>query len=117
MRSQRFADRLSADTYTGDPLVAVYESSLDEADAVWLSERLFMRLALTAKAYELHTLPLLGGTEPVRLHPAQCEALLDELQFVADRLNDPLAVDAAKAVAQYVVGRRGSGTGVTVEGE
>lgn len=117
MSSQRFGDRLSAETYIDDPLVAVYESSHDEPNAVWLSERLFARLAMTARAYELHTLPTLGGTEPVRLHPAQCDALLDELEFVAERLNDPLAVNVANAVAQYVAGRRGSGKGVTVEGE
>ena len=117
MNNQRFSDRLIADTYKDDPVVSVYESDPDEPGAVWASERLFMRLALTAKAYELHTLPMLGGFEPVLLHPAQCEALLDELTFVAERLDDPLAVSAAQTVARYVSGRRGSGRGITVEGE
>jgi hypothetical protein len=45
---------------------------------------LFLRVSRIAAAYELHTLPLLGGSDPVRLSRLQCDSLLDELAFVAD---------------------------------
>lgn len=67
-----------------------------------VSGRLFRRFSNLGAAYELHTLPVLGGSEPVRLSRAQCESLLAELAFVADRLNDPLAMDTAQAVADYI---------------
>jgi hypothetical protein len=116
----RFSDRLDAETFSDGPVVGVFESNPSEQDALWLSERLFGRLVLVAKAYELHTLPLLGGTDPVRLGRAQCQSLLDELTFVADRLNDPLAVDAAQSISNYVyrrAHRAGQEVRVTFEGE
>ena len=70
----------------------MYESDPDEEDSLWIPERLFGRLTQVASAYELHTLPMLGGMDPVQLNRARCEALLDEVAFVAERLNDPLAV-------------------------
>jgi hypothetical protein len=116
----RFSDRLDAETFADDPLVCVFASDASERDALWLSERLFGRLVLVAQAYELHTLSLLGGADPVRLGRAQCQSLLDELAFVADRLNDPLAVNTAQSIYSYVDGRAhrpGAEVGVTFEGE
>lgn len=120
MSADRFADRLSVGTYADDPVVGIFESSPGEHDAVSLPERLFNRLTAVASAYELHSLPLLGGSDPVTLNRSQCESLLDEVEFVAERLNDPLAVETAQRVANYVVTRlrRPSWTGtLTFEGE
>jgi hypothetical protein len=90
MAIDRFAERLDPASYSDDPGVGVYETDPDDADSLWISERLFGRLTLVGSAYELHMLPLLGGTDPVRLNRARCEALLDEVAFVAERLNDAL---------------------------
>jgi hypothetical protein len=117
----RFGDRLDATTYDDDDeTVGVFESTAADQDALWFSGRLFRRLAGVAAAYELHTLPSLGGLEPVRLNRPRCESLLDELAFVADRLNDPLAVKTAQVIADYVAirTRRPAWAGtVTFEGD
>ena len=117
----RFADRLDAATYEDDDeAVSVFESTPADQDCLWLSGRLFRRLTGVAAAYELHTLPMLGGSEPMRLNRPRCESLLDELAFVADRLNDPLAVRTAQVIADYVAirTRRPAWAGtVTFEGD
>ncbi len=121
MPIERFSDRLDAQRFADDPVVGVFESEPSEEDALWLSERLFGRLVFVAQAYELPTLPLLGGTDPVRISRAQCQDVLDELEFVALRLNDdPVAVNAAQSIANYVSGRvrrPGEEIWVTFEGE
>ena len=121
MTAKDFADRLEARTYQDvDGLVSVYEFEASDADALWLSGRLFRRLTCVAQAYELRTLPLLGGMDPVILTKPMCAALLVELGFVTDRLNDELAHETAQVVADFVADRlrrplwNGS---VTVEGE
>lgn len=102
----RFADRLDPATYANDDgHVGVFESDPAEEDSLWISERLFQRLAAVATAYELHTLPMLGGSDPVTLSRARCESLLDELAFVADRLDDPLAASTAQGIQGYVAAR------------
>jgi len=116
-----FADRLEAATYENDDgMVGIFELSPSDPDAVWFSERLFWRLRNVAVAYELHTLPMLGGSEPVELNRPMCQSLLDELAFVSDRLNDPLAVGAARVIADYLVIRLRRpmwDSAITVEGE
>lgn len=117
----RFADRLDASTYQGDDdVVGVYEFDAADQDSLWLSGRLFRRLTDVAVAYELHTLPLLGGSDPVRLDRVQCQSLLDELAFLAERLNDAVAWQTAQAITDYVAVRTGrpawSGL-VTFEGD
>ena len=103
MPEELFAARLDAATYANDDDgVDVYEVGAADRDSLWLSGRLFRRLTGVAAAYELHTLPMLAGFEPVRLNRVQCESLLDELGFVADRLNDPLATQTAQQIADYV---------------
>jgi hypothetical protein len=101
----RFSDRLDAASYTDDPEVGVYESDPDEDDSLWISERLFERLTKVASAYELHTLPMLGGMDPVRLNRVRCEALLDEVAFVGELLNDPLAAKVARSLSAYLTHR------------
>ena len=48
---------------------------------------------------------MLGGTERITLGRAQCESLLDELEFVIEQLNDDLALATARSIAQYVRSR------------
>ena len=92
----RFADRLDPATYAlEDEVVGVFESDPSEADTLWLSARLFRRLTGVARAYELHALPQLDDPDPVRLNRARCEAVLDEIAFVAERLDDQVATAAA----------------------
>lgn len=115
----RFADRLDAATYEDDEVVGVFENDPGEPDSLWLSERLFHRLTAVAKGYELHTLPMLGGSDPVRLNQQRCQSLLDELAFIAERLDDPLAAKTAQAIQDYVavrVRRPGWAGVVTLEG-
>lgn len=88
-----------------DEVVGVFEIDSSDADALWLSARLFRRLTGVASAYELHSLPLLGGSEPVLLNRARCESVLDELAFVAERLDDQLAVEMAQALTNYLAAR------------
>lgn len=121
MTEDRFADRLDAATYENDDdVVGVFEQTAQDADALWLSGQLFHRLTTVASAYRLHVLPMLGGWEPMPLNKLQCQSLLDELAFVAERLNDPLAAATAQAISDFVVIRtrqpawEGS---ITIEGD
>jgi hypothetical protein len=102
----RFADRFDPATYAeDDELVGVFEADPSEDDALWLSARLFRRLTGVASAYELHSLPLLDSSEPVRLNRVRCEDILDEIAFVAERLDDPLAVATAQIITDYLAAR------------
>ena len=121
MTGDRFLDRLDAATYVDDDeTVGVWEVNAEDSDALWLSGRLFRRLTTVAAAYQLHTLPMLSGSESVTLDKVRCESLLDELAFVAERLNDDLAVTTAQAVANYVAERTrrpGWEGSVTIDGD
>lgn len=102
----RFADRLDPATYAhDDEAVGVFESDPSEADALWLSARLFRRLTGVARAYELHALPQLDDPDPLRLNRARCEAVLDEIAFVAERLDDQVAIGVAQAITDYLTAR------------
>lgn len=71
-------------------------------------------------AYELHTLPLLGGSDPVTLSRPMCASVVDEMEFLIDRPNDPLVHEVAQAVTDFMTIRlrRPSWEGpVTVEGD
>jgi hypothetical protein len=119
MSHEHFADRLTADRYADDEPVGIFETDPSEPNALWISDRLFGRLVLVARAYELHVLPMLGGTERITLGREQCESFLDELEFVAERLHDELAVTTAQSIADYLTGRIRSSHGdvrVSVEG-
>lgn len=106
MPQDRFADRLDPATYADDDeVVGVFEADPSEPDALWLSARLFRRLTGVAKAYDLHALPLLDAPDPVRLNKARCEAVIDEIAFVAERLDDPVAAGMAQSIADYLSAR------------
>ena len=87
----RFADRLLADTYGKDERVQLDYGDLERA--VIVPERLFGRAQCVARAYELHLLPAIEIYAKTRLSRAQCEALLDEIAFVAMVSNDELLRD------------------------
>jgi hypothetical protein len=106
MRTERFVDRLDPKTYEADDeVVGIYETDPSEHDALWCSGRLFRRLTSIGAAYELHTLPLLDGSADVRLNQTQCLSLLDEIAFVAERVNDALLVGLAQSLSGYVTAR------------
>lgn len=108
MTKDRYSDRLDPATYEDDNgTVGIFEVSPDEPDSLWLSDRLFHRLTGVAVAYGLHTLATMRDLNDDRLNRARCETLLDELAFVAERLNDPLAVRTAQAISDYVASRLG----------
>jgi hypothetical protein len=118
--NDRFADRLDAKRFADDPIVEMHEHGPADADALCISERLFARLAAVATGYELHTLPMLGGADPVTLNRTRCASLLAEVVFVAERLNDPLIHEVAQAVQDYITRRTNNPLwdgGITVEGE
>ncbi len=100
-----FADRLDPEVYRDDEVVGVFEEDPAEEDSVWVSARLFRRLTAVATGYELHTLPMLGGADPERLNMQRCQSLLDELAFVAERLDDQLASSTAQTIQDYVAVR------------
>ncbi|WP_030529647.1 hypothetical protein [Phycicoccus jejuensis] len=121
MTAKEFADRLEAETYRGDDgLVGVYEFQPSDDDALWISERLFRRVTRVAEAYELHTLPMLGGSDPVTLGRPMLASMVDELEFLTDQLNDPLVHETAQVLTDFMTIRlrRPSWEGfVTVEGD
>lgn len=121
MPQDRFADRLEPATYADDDeVLGVFESDASEADALWLSARLFRRLTGVARAYELHALPLFADPDPIRLNRARCESVLYEIEFVAERLDDPVAVGMAQSITDYLnvrTRRAGWDGSVTFEGD
>jgi hypothetical protein len=104
--TDRFADRLDPSTYAqDDEVVGVFEATRDDDDALWLSARLFRRLTQIAQAYELHSLPLLDDPEPVLLNRPRCEGVVEEIEFVAALLDDPLAIELAQSLTDYLAAR------------
>jgi hypothetical protein len=103
---ERFADRLDPATYAEDgEVVGVFESGPSDDDVLWLSARIFRRLTYIARAYELHALPLLDDPNPVSLNRMRCEAVAEEIAFVAERLDDPVAVGMAQSITNYLSDR------------
>jgi hypothetical protein len=86
--TERFADRILADTYAQDEVVQLDYG--DVTSAVFVPERLFARAQCVARAYELHLLPVIDICSKTRLNRAQCETLLDEIEFIAMVVNDEL---------------------------
>lgn len=119
--ADRFADRLDPRTYAeDDEVVGIYEVDPSETDALWLSARLFRRLTGVARAFELHALPMLDAPDPIQLNRTQCETVLDEIAFIAERLDDPLAVGMAQSITDYLAvrTRRPTWDGpVTIDGD
>ena len=112
-----YGDRLDPATYVDDPIVVVYRA--EPAGGLDVPERVFWRLTHVAMAYQLHLLPLLGGSDPVPLNKQMIQMLIDELNFIADRLNDPVAeiwIPRILEAAQSALWQRGDAQ-LTIEGE
>ena len=108
MTKDRYSDRLDPASYENDDgTVRIFEVSPDEPDSLWLSDRLFHRLTGVAVAYEFHTLASMRVSDDDRLNRARFESPLDELGFVAERPNDPLAAPTAQAISDYIAARLG----------
>jgi len=93
---EKFADRFDPATYAGDPPVLFRMGCDPRVEHVppveaWVSDRLFHRLRHLGLAFEL---PLLGrlpaGTGKWFYPEQQIDALVDEVAFVSDRVDDPL---------------------------
>ncbi len=87
-------DRFLAEAYASDELVGVGLLSSVAAGtsnySMWIPDRLFARLQLLAKAYELHLLPVLDSHSKNELTRPQAEALVDELTFIDSVVGDHL---------------------------
>ena len=104
-----YSDRLDSTTYAADEPYGIAVAlrgttpTWEEESAervVWLPERVFHRLVALGRAYELHVLPLLIGDDAVRLNHLQAAVLLEELQFLAELINDPNVRDACERVGR-----------------
>jgi hypothetical protein len=91
----------------------------DPSESLDVPERVFWRLVYVAKAYALHLLPMLGDSDPVYLNRPMIQTFVDELCFIGDRLNDPVAeywIGRLLQAAQTALSRRGDAL-LTAEGE
>ena len=93
-----FTDRLTPERFRTDEsfgfIVVRVNADADWASphVVWLAERLVSRLGALAQAYELPLMRRLAADpgSQVRFSRPHCEALLEEMSFVAGVVNDPL---------------------------
>lgn len=95
---ERFGDRLCAEAYEDDPLTGVFADDPDQG--VWIPERLFDRLVFVAKGYELHVLSNLKVDDTVLSRPL-IEAFVDEVTFVAERLDDDVLAPWLQRLVDY----------------
>lgn len=113
--SSLFADRLDPATYRDDPLVGVYQQDASEADALWIPESIMRRLVRIAEAYELRSLGLVGAAADVTLGRSQCRDLLDEVEFIANLVDDPLLVDLCSTLERCVAAKLGKNQAADLE--
>ena len=95
--ADRFSDRLELSTYATDEGVGFVLASPDtepDLDAmVMIPETLVARLVHVANAYQLHHLPMIDVHGDTRFNRIQRQSLVEELDFVAGVLRDPIAAD------------------------
>lgn len=96
-----FEDRFDAGRYRDDPTVGVFcEPAGIET---WVPERVYRRLLLLGKAYELHYLDFIpGDSEPRYLNSTQAAGLVDELEFLAGVVEDSLLKSAVAEILKVV---------------
>ena len=87
---------LRPEDYADDELVCIQCSGRE----VWLSERLFRRLMLIGRAYELHLLPLLE--QDTTLNSVQADSLLGELDFIRTVVADAAITSVLNELAPLV---------------
>jgi hypothetical protein len=79
-----FSDRFEPERYAEDEPVR-----LTAAGRTWnIPERLFVRMQQLASAYDLHLLPALEVYGKTQLNGQQAAALVEELAFVRDLVDD-----------------------------
>src|SRR5262249_41654594 len=96
----RFADRLVAETYEKDEGVQL--DAGDPSTAVIVPERLFARAQVIASASNLHLLPTIDIYRSTQLNGPQCEAMLEEIAFVASVSTDDLLREQLARMQQLV---------------
>ena len=85
-------DRLDGATYADDPLIGW--TTVDESTEAWVPDRIVDRMRHLGSAYEMHLLPLLPGVEPVVLNSTQVRNLIEEIDWVLERGDDPVLRNA-----------------------
>jgi hypothetical protein len=88
--SERFQDRLSVQRYRQDQPVELRLDDQPLGAGLQIPERLFRRLELLARAYELQVLTLVAGVDETELNTQQAASLVDELDFIGQVTADPL---------------------------
>ena len=83
---------MDAERYKHDEPVAAGLLAAKPKYEGWVSipERLFVRMKYLADAYELHVLPGLETYAENVLNRERAETLIEELEFLATVVNDPL---------------------------
>jgi hypothetical protein len=89
----RFADRFDPAQFADDEPVIVRVGGHTRHE-VSVAEGIFSRLRALATAYNLHVLrDVVTPYSEVTLVPAQAEGALDELEFLAEVVRDPIVVE------------------------
>lgn len=73
--------------------------AVGDAEVDWkghIAGSLFHRAQLIGKAYDLHVLPGIEVYDETHLTKAQCQAMVDEIEFVIEVVNDPLLRTSVK---------------------
>jgi hypothetical protein len=92
MVTEEYQDRFLAGTYSDDEPVC-FGIRHRGKEVEWLAdmpESLFNRCQSIGRAYSLHLLPSINYCQPVRLSKAQCQRLVEELEFILSVVNDSL---------------------------
>jgi len=90
LRTMVIVPQLRGDKDVLSPDLAGWRCHASADDQIWVQERLFLRLQLLAKAYELHLLPITNLTAGTRFNGLECGAILEALDFLATVTHDPL---------------------------
>ena len=100
MTAGRYGDRLDATRYRHDEPVAAGPVAAKPKYAGWVSipERLFARMKYLADAYELHVLPGIETYGENVLNRERAGTLIEELEFLATVVNDPLLLPHIEAL-------------------
>ncbi|HEX9269226.1 MAG TPA: hypothetical protein VF998_05225 [Candidatus Limnocylindria bacterium] len=97
---ERYGDRLDAARYRDDEPVGagLLAAKPGYEGWIWIPERLFTRMQLLAAAYELHVLPRLDPLGDNVLDRERAGTLVDELEFLARVVEDPLLLEHLEAL-------------------
>ena len=100
--ANRFSDRLEFSTYASEEgvgFVLARPNAEPDLDAmVMIPETLVARLVGVAAAYQLHHVPMIDVYGDTRFNRVQRLSVVEELDFLAGVLRDPVAVDVVDKI-------------------